>query len=574
MAVEQLQSAERPSHVEGQARPSFVGAGVASAQSLQVVTFDFPNPDYTSSLPQTSHRINASISFTYLTSFNLRTLSSNAASPGDDVSGLLYVPDLDPTSACNNASAQYIPQNVTRRANLPNQNYYLIAIAPWLSPECVGEYFAAARQSPVRGFLTFLPEDTSSNIPPEVSSSVWGIGDGGSWKRQNAYPVYAIPGASARALLNASADYSGNMTSVPFGHTLTEIYDPRDYVRLFAAIDTSGASSLPSLWVFLLVVLGILMAIIGLTSFTMHFLQRRRRQALRRRVANGEVDLEALGIKRLTVPQEVLDGMPLYTYGSGAPVAAKEVAVADKLASASSSRPTSPTWTTRPSPAKRTGSFHPTALQQPTCAICLDDFVPASTTPEDREAEASIVRELPCHHIFHPDCVDTFLRDSSSLCPMCKKTVLPKGYCPQVVTNAMVRRERMIRRIRERVVLEPDVEDEGLPGRRGVRASRTFSGLPLLRGSRRVSSAPVQALTEMSPVPAPEASHVPADDGRARTPQGQPPSTPSRREWARQRAIAMLGRRTAPADPDAEERRSTPGWRKALRVVFPMASAR
>lgn len=49
----------------------------------------------------------------------------------------------------------------------------------------------------------------------------------------------------------------------------------------------------------------------------------------------------------------------------------------------------------------------------------------------------------------------------------------------------------------------------------------------------------------------------------------QPPSNPSRREWARERAVAMLGRDRAPVDPDAEEAMRTPRWRKVLQGVFP-----
>lgn len=330
-------------------------------------------------------------------------------------------------------------------------------------------------------------------------------------------------------------------------------------------------------------VLGILLAIIGATSLLMHWLQRRRRQTLRRRVANGEVDLEALGIKRLTVPQEILDGMPLYTYGSGTPVpptAAKDDPAAAKLESPRSSRPTSPLPTARPAPALRAHSFRPTPLQQPTCAICLDDFVPGS-----EGTEGTIVRELPCHHIFHPECVDTFLRDSSSLCPMCKKTALPKGYCPRTVTNAMVRRERVMRRVRERVTTGPDPEVErtgegadSLPPLNfigGRLRTHTLSSLANFRAGRRISSAPVstsQAMTEMtspaSAAPALVRSNSATSPNPTATPRVQPPSTAGRREWARQRAIAMLGRR-APTDPDEEEQRSRPGWRKALGTVFP-----
>jgi hypothetical protein len=38
--------------------------------------------------------------------------------------------------------------------------------------------------------------------------------------------------------LMESALYSGNMTNVPHGHDLTELYDSRQYVRLFVDIDT------------------------------------------------------------------------------------------------------------------------------------------------------------------------------------------------------------------------------------------------------------------------------------------------------------------------------------------------
>lgn len=294
-------------------------------------------------------------------------------------------------------------------------------------------------------------------------------------------------------------------------------------------------------------------------------------------MANGEVDLEALGIKRLTVPQDVLDELPLYTYGSGAPLppSAARVAAEEeshvKSVSVESSRPSSPLATTRPSPALlRSTSYRPTPLQQPTCAICLDDFVAASS-----DTEGTIVRELPCHHIFHPECVDTFLRDSSSLCPMCKKTALPKGYCPPVVTNAMVRRERIVRRIRERVTEDPEsteLDEDGdvvPPMSVGQRIrTRTFSGLTSLRAGRRISSAPTpsstnEEMTDMSTRPT--ASLQRSNTGGQAAQQS---TSPRRREWARQRAVAMLGRR-APSDPDEEEARSVPAWRKALRGVFP-----
>ncbi|KAH9826332.1 Ring finger domain [Teratosphaeria destructans] len=543
----------------------------AAAQSLQVVTYDLPDPDVDPDRREAP--VNSSISFFYRTTGNIRTLSTNGAAPGHHVTGLLYTPDLGPHSPCDNITARDLPVNVTRQANLPNEDYNLIAIAPWTTPQCVQQYFAAARDDPVRGFLWFLPGDNTSNTPPEVNSETWTLGDGGTWKTQNNYPVYAIDGVSAKALVAASADYSRNMTDVPYGHLLTEMYDPRDYVRLYLDIDTAGSSTtLPSLWVFLLVVLGILLGIIAATSFLMHWLQRRRRQRLRRRVENGEVDLEALGIKRLTVPQAVLDDMPLYTYGTRAPVEAPSTK--EETRQTCPSRPGSPAPDARPVPAI-TASYRPTPLSQPTCAICLDDFVPAS-----EGTEGTTVRELPCHHIFHPECVDIFLRDNSSLCPMCKKTALPKGYCPTHVTNAMVRRERMVRRIRERVTIDddesPDAPPHTLTARLRARA-RTFSGLSHFGTGRRVVSAPLpstastsQPMSEMPPPPPAPLVRSNSDVRTAGQPRVQPPNTASRREWARQRAIAMLGRRAAPPDGEVEpEAGGGSRWRKVARGVFP-----
>lgn len=301
-------------------------------------------------------------------------------------------------------------------------------------------------------------------------------------------------------------------------------------------------------------------------------------------MANGEVDLEALGIKRLTVPQEILHEMPLYIYGTTARDSKgtfEEGAGPDRPSSADSRRPHSPLPTTRPSPALiRSTSYHPSPLQQPTCAICLDDFVPASPPHQD----GTTVRELPCHHIFHPECVDTFLRDNSSLCPMCKKTALPKGYCPQVVTNAMVRRERMVRRTPERATADPssvtnhrdrDESADNIPPLHSPARNRTFSGLSQLRLGRRISSAPTprsQQMAEIGPSSVPPIALTRSNTATPMTTQQrpiQPPLTPGRREWARQRAVAMLGRTAPVHDPDEEEARRTPRWRKALRGVFP-----
>lgn len=311
----------------------------------------------------------------------------------------------------------------------------------------------------------------------------------------------------------------------------------------------------------------------------MHWVQRRRRQRLRRRVVTGEVDLEVLGIKRLTVPQELLDKMPLYTYGTVRPErpvnAALPAARADKdLSTSSGSRSSSPSPDIRPSAAMaRAHSYRPSALDQPTCPICLDDFVPADPSANE---PGNTVRELPCHHIFHPECVDAFLRDNSSLCPMCKNTCLPPGFCPKNVTNAMVRRERIMRRNRERGGADESQPTDATADTIGQdnAPNQTTSHPPTSLGqriARRITSAPAstnntnsQQMTDLSSTQQRSAT------GAVPTPPPVPPADASRRrEWARQRAVAMLGRRAPPLDPDAEEAARTPRWRKVVGSIFP-----
>jgi len=344
----------------------------------------------------------------------IRTLSTNNPLHYGIIQGLLYVPELPESSPCGSDVISLIPVNVTTLADFPSYNYPFIGIAPWTTAPCVSSYLASMRASKVRGAIFFHPNNSTAQ-PPPVSDPSWSLGDGGQWKSANDFPVYAISGMLGSFILDELAQYSGNMSQVPYGTELVQIYDPQDSIRLYARMDVSNNSGIPSLWVFLIIVLAILLAVVLITSLIMRLIQRRHRMLLQRRVASGEVDLEALGIKRLKVPQEHLDKMPQYTFTSRAEA-------------------------TDPAHVSETATRQ-VPFSQPTCPICLDDFVDNET----------IVRELPCNHIFHPECIDPFLRDNSSLCPMCKKSALPPGYCPVEVTNLMVRRERLIRRMRQRV---------------------------------------------------------------------------------------------------------------------------
>ncbi|PMD47224.1 hypothetical protein L207DRAFT_506228 [Hyaloscypha variabilis F] len=395
-------------------------------------------PDSTTSSSWSGEQVPTTISFyNEINGDLLQNLSTTewTTAHGDAlIEGFLYVPDIAPADPCFNITESYVPARATRKDDLPDINYQLVALAPWINANCTKAYIAAAQSDPVWAFVFYLPNNDITR-PPSLESSVWGLNDGDSWINETGYQLFAVPGYTGAEMMTALSNYSGNVSSVPYGNILLDQYhlDPRDYVRVFTQIDLPSSSSQPSsglsgLWVFLIILIGVVVLILA-TSLSMHWLQWRRRQALRRRIASGDVNLETLGIKRLTVPKNIIDKMPLLLYTCSA----EDRAVENQAVSTNTKGNSSPTN----EPGRRASLTAHDYLphSQPTCPICLDDFSSGNTT----------IRQLPCLHVFHPECIDLFLSNHSSLCPMCKKSILPVGYCPTKVTNAMVTRERAVR---------------------------------------------------------------------------------------------------------------------------------
>lgn len=380
-----------------------------------------------------------------------------------------------------------IPNNVTTIASFPHQDYPLIALFPWTdSADCTQAFLAQSRADAVRGALVY--QQTGNQVASTINPNSWLLNGSISWTNQNQYGIYGISGNVGASFMTQLSRYSGNMTSAPNGIQLAQQYDGRDFPRLFAQIQLAGGPNQPSLWVFLIIVLAVLLGIVIIASIIMHLIQRRQRTLLQRRLERGEVDLETLGIKKMNVPQEKIDEMPKYVFTDD------EAAV-----SVVSSSPTK-------SP-HRISTVPQTSFSQTLCPICLDDFVGGETE----------VRELPCKHIFHPECIDLFLRDTSSLCPMCKKSALPAGYCPVKVTNLMVRRERLVRRMRERrrLGINPAVNrSAGSPPHPATKAQHVWLWIQRkLRFGDGLSAAP-----------APDADQLAAMRERRQTPTASGPS--------------------------------------------------
>ena len=386
--------------------------------------------------------------------------------------------------------------------------------------------------------------------------------------------------------------YSGNMTNVPFGHQIAELpgIDPRGYVRIYTEIGTTNSSTLPTIWAFLLIVIAVLAVMLATTSAMMHIIQRSRRQSLRRRVASGEVNLEALGIKRLTVPQEFIDRLPLFTYNcedDKLPPASLEfkkngnTLIVEQDESNEGPSPSSNVISQsqdevsgsqeRPVPRLSTiddNTSNPDSLlahkflpySQPTCPICLDNFE-AGTTP---------IRELPCGHIFHPECIDYFLINNSSLCPICKKRVLPIGYCPVEITNAMVRRERNIRNLRSRITIHDDDGDFAANNTRN-RFLNLRSNLQraVLNASRTPRQDPNHDMP-LEPQPALMTNAIAGIPGVSvlgnEVPEDLSPGL-TRREFARQRIEELAAGQGPILDPDVINERQRPKCELSLCIL-------
>ncbi|KAJ4421875.1 hypothetical protein N0V82_003475 [Gnomoniopsis sp. IMI 355080] len=398
---------------------------------------------------------------------NITILTSNyATTQSGTIQGLLYVPDLPEDDPCKALEAQHVPKTAVRQADLPPSDYNLIALVPWYNATCTKLYMEAAASDPIRGFITYLPT-ADSDKPPDVDDEIWSLHDHGAWRSSIKFPVYAISGSAGSNMMTPLGLYSGNVSSVPYGANISAIYGASadDYVRLWTEIHVNTPNSLPLIWIFILACIGVLFAFLALVSCLMHWVQKRRRSSLERRVASGEVNLEAMNIKRVRVPIEYVEKFPLFTYNYEpthsspplSPTSPRMVRAREGNSSIDEMQPSTPNHTISEkalaSPRSTvTGITNASTATdyQPRCTICLEDY----------ENRSTIIRELPCGHIYHPDCIDEFLSDVSCLCPQCKASMLPKGYCPPI-TNGMVRRERALRRLRGQVVVEDGELQEG-----------------------------------------------------------------------------------------------------------------
>lgn len=431
------------------------------------------------------------------------------------------------------STSSLIPENGVPHVNDIPHNTTLVAFSPYVSDECANMLIDQAFKDGAS--LIIFANDTllsqaRSNHKAMVGNSPVSVLAVATQTGQNAFAQMAL--------------YQSNQTvSVP-GTDISNTIQ-----RVGIQVQSQLTSSLPRLWVFVLAVIAGVLAVIVMISLILNCVLYMRRRNLRRRILNGQVNLELLGVKRMTVPQEVLDKIPIRIYTHG------EQHFHNDESSGGGSTPVFSSngfnvsgWTTsgkgswkdrlKPHQARTKSDAVANAAgasgvgpsrkeigsgySQTSCPICLEDF----------EDNVTPVRELACDHIYHMDCIDNFLKTRSSLCPLCKKSTLPTGYIPASLrlTNATVRREREMRR---RAV--HDTESTV------TEVATSVAGDESTIGEHRSSLEPARASDNPVNLAAP-------------VQQEQHPNL---------EALAVS------EEEEAAEQRRRPGWRRVLHRIFP-----
>ncbi|KAL4891671.1 hypothetical protein BDV59DRAFT_203267 [Aspergillus ambiguus] len=483
-----------------------MSSSATAAKSLTTAATLFAGPGTANNA---TPAVNDSATFHFVLDGTVQTLSTQNSPDTGPIKGLLFVPSLSPLDPCNNTTAPFTPANATHLQDVQQFGYKTIGLAPWVSADCTQAYLNASDEAGSEALVFFIPSSNDTK-PPGADDPTWLLDGDDGWKSQTAFPVYAIPGPAGATLMQQLALYSGNNNSASSANGSTSfLQEGFTDIRLFTLIDLDrGDKKMPSLWGFILAIVGTILVLSILLLLCYQLVQKRRRENLQRRIEAGEADIENLGLHQMKVPQEVLDSIPVYTYPDFDDLSNRS---ADRREDVVSTRSTDeirepkeereddtshrtdsvapqddrskdpPKDEPEDAPAPKddpvkdqstsendsaTAEFpekpeqseiqadiscpcalptdipaqprhlHRLSRSQTTCAICLDDFVP----------RASTVRELPCGHIYHVECIDLSLTRNSSLCPLCKKCVLPPGCWTVPVTNTMVHRDNMLRR--------------------------------------------------------------------------------------------------------------------------------
>ncbi|ORX90034.1 hypothetical protein K493DRAFT_63170 [Basidiobolus meristosporus CBS 931.73] len=172
--------------------------------------------------------------------------------------------------------------------------------------------------------------------------------------------------------------------------------------------------SSPSVWEFTLIIVVILLFLALVISVAMHchLYRLRRNYAIRNNIPDGT--------EMMVIHKSALDKFPIQTWYGNGDLRSQKTHCAVVMEPPPAYDPHH-----MASPPEFKSENEEAA--QSVCAVCLDDFKVGDE-----------VRELPCCHIYHVDCIDPWLTTKSGTCPMCKLAIssdLTPAYLPPENTS-------------------------------------------------------------------------------------------------------------------------------------------
>ncbi|KAI7860213.1 hypothetical protein BDC45DRAFT_96769 [Circinella umbellata] len=169
-----------------------------------------------------------------------------------------------------------------------------------------------------------------------------------------------------------------------------------------------GSTRGPNPWELTLIVMSALLAIGFLTSVIMHCHLLRKNKRLRERVEQGLVPPppEMLPMGKQLLDESQLNNLPTRTIG-GHHVLPNGHAIRRRASKVSLIL--SKKNTTVAAQQVNNNKKQEDNEDEEMCAICLEKL-----------EHGDIVRQLPCHHEFHCECIDPWLTSKAAECPLCK----------------------------------------------------------------------------------------------------------------------------------------------------------
>lgn len=107
--------------------------------------------------------------------------------------------------------------------------------------------------------LIIYPTNNRTGLGIRSGSSVYGAN----------IPIYSLAWQAAATLIDELNKYNTIPADLPYGDELATEYGVDQYIRLLLTVQRGPTRNLPGLWIFLLIVLGILCLIVAATSLAM-----------------------------------------------------------------------------------------------------------------------------------------------------------------------------------------------------------------------------------------------------------------------------------------------------------------